>query len=175
MFGPEAANHTVLSTRQGKTVRFKSILSWHPSHKTPFLCVAKEAFPLVRRVLRFFTLFVSRRCRKKKTPVSRASCNLTQLLSEPIFPNTLIFFLQIRREYLFTPCFLPSVCIVSMLNLFSLPFRKRSWLEEDDCWLNWNFDVTLFPFRLQRHLNRIAEKVNQYLSGCVPVDEKYGA
>ena len=23
-------------------------------------------------------------------------------------------------------------------------------------------------------LNRIAEKVNQYLSGCVPVDEKYG-
>ena len=25
------------------------------------------------------------------------------------------------------------------------------------------------------YLNRIAEKVNQYLSGCVPVDEKYGA
>ena len=24
------------------------------------------------------------------------------------------------------------------------------------------------------YLNRIAEKVNQYLSGCVPVDEKYG-
>ena len=23
------------------------------------------------------------------------------------------------------------------------------------------------------YLNRIAEKVNQYLSGCVPVDEKY--
>ena len=35
-------------------------------------------------------------------------------------------------------------------------------------------------FRLQTsdfrdiYLNRIAEKVNQYLSGCVPVDEKYG-
>ena len=25
------------------------------------------------------------------------------------------------------------------------------------------------------YLNRIAEKVKQYLSGCVPVDEKYGA
>ena len=24
------------------------------------------------------------------------------------------------------------------------------------------------------YLNRIAEKVKQYLSGCVPVDEKYG-
>ena len=24
------------------------------------------------------------------------------------------------------------------------------------------------------NLNRIAEQVNQYLSGCVPVDEKYG-
>ena len=35
-------------------------------------------------------------------------------------------------------------------------------------------------FRLQAsdfrdiYLNRIAEKVNQYLSGCVPVEEKYG-
>ena len=25
------------------------------------------------------------------------------------------------------------------------------------------------------HSNRIAEKIKQYLSGCVPVDEKYGA
>ena len=25
------------------------------------------------------------------------------------------------------------------------------------------------------HPNRIAEKIKQYLSGCVPVDEKYGA
>ena len=28
---------------------------------------------------------------------------------------------------------------------------------------------------LSVHSNRIAEKIKQYLSGCVPVDEKYGA
>ena len=27
-------------------------------------------------------------------------------------------------------------------------------------------------FRVQRHI-QVAEKVKQYLSGCVPVDEKY--
>ena len=42
------------------------------------------------------------------------------------------------------------------------------------------FRLQTSDFRLQTsdfrdiYLNRIAEKVNQYLSGCVPVDEKYG-
>ena len=46
------------------------------------------------------------------------------------------------------------------------------------CFSFWFF--ICFVFRLQTsdfrdiYLNRIAEKVNQYLSGCVPVDEKYG-
>ena len=36
-----------------------------------------------------------------------------------------------------------------------------------------NFRLQTSDFR-DIYLNRIAEKVNQYLSGCVPVDEKYG-
>ena len=36
-----------------------------------------------------------------------------------------------------------------------------------------NFRLQTSDFR-DIYLNRIAEKVNQYLSGCVPVDETYG-
>ena len=51
--------------------------------------------------------------------------------------------------------------------------------EKDKCALCWVYlqgnekGVQTSDFR-DIYLNRIAEKVNQYLSGCVPVDEKYG-
>ena len=67
----------------------------------------------------------------------------------------------------------------------SFPSNERS--RQDECIRKMNVSVedssTFFAredFRLQTsdfrdiYLNRIAEKVNQYLSGCVPVDEKYG-
>ena len=51
-----------------------------------------------------------------------------------------------------------------------------SKIKKIQCYCRNNFSSSLASdFRDIFKSNRIAEKVNQNLSGCVPVDEKYGA